>query len=150
MSKQKSEATQEQRRISHMVPVGEYWCPRGFRRWEVCATVSGSAQALCQHLGPHRTEQHCALMRGVSGNLPHTHSKPEKPSFLAQQCSRGQPSMQQHMTINTIYTYTEKPTTFFFFFPSQNHSWSWKRFFCFVQWADQSKGQAALWPPWSL
>lgn len=24
--------------------------------------------------------------------------------------------MQQHMTINTIYTYTEKPTTFFFFF----------------------------------
>lgn len=98
----------------------EYWCPRGFRHWEVCATVSGSAQALCQHLVLQRTEQHCTLMRGVFGNLSHTHSKPEKPSFLAQQCSRGQPSMQQHMTINTIYTYMEKPL--------QNYSWSWRRF----------------------
>lgn len=33
--------------------------------------------------------------------------------------------MQQHMTINTIYTYTEKKTRFFFFvfcFPWRNHS----------------------------
>lgn len=99
----------------------------GHSQWVLMSTRLPALRGLCYckwicagFVSAPRTEQHCALMRGVSGNVSHTHSKPEKPSFLAQQCSRGQPSMQQHMTINTIYTYMEKPL--------RNYSWSWQRF----------------------